>query len=281
MSKPTRFAKWAEVLAADGTSGVNNRIEPSGAKKNTGFIRSEKPPRQDVNDLFWLSNQWIEYFDSVIDQNVKIAASPTFANVVATTEVDAEIFKLKNDKFGSIRYNLANFTGGLSSKPVSVIKGAINTASFSPATEVKLFEFDFGILSYPIKISFGGHYLGATTSNLFSCGPVMILTPTGSLIHHVRTNFNDVGDGIGGKYGDDNKLITTVDNNPERIVLNDTSGVRTNHDATATANNGTVIILDHGTGTKVEVYLRNTHTTATFTDFRMVFEITPVGTITP
>lgn len=66
MARPSAFPDWATTLANDGTTGQPNRAEPSAGKKITGFNFNEKPPRQDVNWLFWCINEWIEYLDSLI-----------------------------------------------------------------------------------------------------------------------------------------------------------------------------------------------------------------------
>jgi len=63
MAKPATFPKWAEVLTNDPISLEDNRVAPSAGKQNSGFIRSEVPPRQDFNWNFWMLNKWIEFFD--------------------------------------------------------------------------------------------------------------------------------------------------------------------------------------------------------------------------
>ena len=68
MSKPTTLPSWATTLANDPVTGQPNRAEPSAGKKITGFNFNEKPPRQDVNWLHWLTNQWLDYFNSVISK---------------------------------------------------------------------------------------------------------------------------------------------------------------------------------------------------------------------
>jgi hypothetical protein len=69
MAKPSTFPKWAEILTADPTSLENNRVAPSSGKQNTGFTRSEVPPRQDFNYQFWFINQWIEWLSQEVDLN--------------------------------------------------------------------------------------------------------------------------------------------------------------------------------------------------------------------
>lgn len=63
MAKPTVVPEWAISDIPDGVSGVNNVVEPIAAKKNTGFVRNEYPPRQDMNWLFRIIYTWINWFN--------------------------------------------------------------------------------------------------------------------------------------------------------------------------------------------------------------------------
>lgn len=45
-------------------------IEPSGGKKQTGWTPSERPPSQFFNWLFYNLDQWVKYFESVVDEGV-------------------------------------------------------------------------------------------------------------------------------------------------------------------------------------------------------------------
>ena len=96
MAKPTKIPVWATTLAADVTTGINNRIEPSAGKKVTGFTYNEKPPRQDINWLLWVIGEWMTYLDTVIDQDVTSGASPTFgalavSTLAATSQVETDV----------------------------------------------------------------------------------------------------------------------------------------------------------------------------------------------
>ncbi len=84
MAKPTVLPKWADVLAVDGTTGVANRIEPSSGKKDTGWNFNEKPPRQFDNWLHFITFKWLEFFDGVIDQDVRSGSNPTFGTITGT-----------------------------------------------------------------------------------------------------------------------------------------------------------------------------------------------------
>lgn len=84
MAKPSSYVEWAETLAADAVTGQNNRVDPGAPKKLTGWNFNEKPPRQDINWLFWLIGQWVDWFDSLLDQAVLTTSDPTFNSVTTT-----------------------------------------------------------------------------------------------------------------------------------------------------------------------------------------------------
>jgi len=79
MSKPTDLPLWATTLANDVTTGQPNRAEPSAGKKATGFTFNEKPPRQNLNWLYYTLGKWIEWLDSILNQSLLTTDSPTFA----------------------------------------------------------------------------------------------------------------------------------------------------------------------------------------------------------
>ena len=84
MAKPTTFPQWATTLQLSGVSGQNNRVEPGAGVKDLGWDFNEKPPRQFDNWLHWLSNEWLEYFDTLLDQDVTSGANVTFGQITAT-----------------------------------------------------------------------------------------------------------------------------------------------------------------------------------------------------
>lgn len=59
--KPDKFPEWAKNLVQDEHNKEFNRYEPPQAKKDVGWSRGEVPPRQWINYLAWLTNQWLEY----------------------------------------------------------------------------------------------------------------------------------------------------------------------------------------------------------------------------
>ena len=74
MSKPQNYPEFATADQVDPTSGQLNVDEPNAAKKLSGFTRNEIPPRQDLNWLFRTNNEWVEYFDEILD----MGGSPTY-----------------------------------------------------------------------------------------------------------------------------------------------------------------------------------------------------------
>ena len=68
MAKPTEYPEWATSLVVDGTSGQDNRVEPTAGLKSDGWPRIGFPPRQYANWQFYKINQWIEHFDTSLNQ---------------------------------------------------------------------------------------------------------------------------------------------------------------------------------------------------------------------
>jgi len=60
-TEPVKLPEWASANPTDGVSGQAAIIEPSEAKKDSGFLRLERSPRQDHNWLFNLIFQWFEW----------------------------------------------------------------------------------------------------------------------------------------------------------------------------------------------------------------------------
>lgn len=63
MAKPTSKPSWTVGNPSFGTITV----EPSAGKKQNGFDVGERPPRQFLNWLFWIVNDWINYFEETTD----------------------------------------------------------------------------------------------------------------------------------------------------------------------------------------------------------------------
>jgi hypothetical protein len=63
MAKPTSKPDWTVGNPSFGTVTV----EPSAGKKLAGWAASERPPFQFMNWLFWIVNDWINYFETTTD----------------------------------------------------------------------------------------------------------------------------------------------------------------------------------------------------------------------
>lgn len=84
--KPPDLPDWALSNVLDGTSGINNKVKPSAGEMNTGFVPlNVKPSRQATNWLFNTIGLWLTYFDQVVDQDVRVAASPIFNGALGLT----------------------------------------------------------------------------------------------------------------------------------------------------------------------------------------------------
>lgn len=71
-NKPTNLPKWADLNPVDGVSGQPAILEPTAGKKDSGHVRLERPPRQDLNWLFNLIYNWLGFLsDWVADIGVK------------------------------------------------------------------------------------------------------------------------------------------------------------------------------------------------------------------
>jgi len=63
LPKPTSKSLWT----VGNPDFVTVTIEPSNAKKETGWGADERPPAEFFNWLFYIHGQWIDYFESVTD----------------------------------------------------------------------------------------------------------------------------------------------------------------------------------------------------------------------
>lgn len=69
MAKPGTQLEWCNNNPVDATSLQPAIIDPSGGKKDSGFLRLEKPPRQDINWFQNLAGLWSAYFEAETDLN--------------------------------------------------------------------------------------------------------------------------------------------------------------------------------------------------------------------
>lgn len=67
LNKPVTTLEWCNNNPVDPTSLQNAIIDPSVGKKDSGFLRLEKPPRQDVNWFQNLSGLWNGYLETLTD----------------------------------------------------------------------------------------------------------------------------------------------------------------------------------------------------------------------
>lgn len=69
LNKPGTDLEWCNLNPTDGTSGQPAIINPSGGKKDSGFLRLEEPPRQDLNWFQNLAGLWSSYFEEFTDRS--------------------------------------------------------------------------------------------------------------------------------------------------------------------------------------------------------------------
>ncbi len=69
MERPAVLPSWATNNPVDGTSGIAAIVEPSSGKKLSGFLRKEKPPRQDLNWLHNTTGNWLKFLDKGITKS--------------------------------------------------------------------------------------------------------------------------------------------------------------------------------------------------------------------
>lgn len=63
LPKPTAKSNWT----VGNPDFVNTTVEPSVAKKQAGWAPDEKPPAEFFNWLFYITDQWVDYFESITD----------------------------------------------------------------------------------------------------------------------------------------------------------------------------------------------------------------------
>jgi len=94
-TKPSSIPNWVTsnlpTGPTDGVSGQDAIITPSGGKIASGFIRLERPPRQDLNWMQNLNGLWIEWLDQQTDLNDihRLGDGSDHADVAANTAASA------------------------------------------------------------------------------------------------------------------------------------------------------------------------------------------------
>ena len=84
MAKPSSYLDWSVVTPA-------NRVEPTPAKKNTGWVPDEKPTAENMNWNFYNTDEWIKYFEGVTDSflaafDAVVGAGGTHADLQAAID---------------------------------------------------------------------------------------------------------------------------------------------------------------------------------------------------
>lgn len=144
--------EWAITNPVDGVSGLPAIQEPSTAKKDSGFLRLERPPRQDHNWLFNTSGNWLKYMQGAfLDQinGFRILEyngfgggpwSVRFSKGWAFDTTGEVLFDAVNDLVGSgtgftsngitkeltASFTEGNLAGGMSSSLVAGVSSATN-----------------------------------------------------------------------------------------------------------------------------------------------------------
>jgi len=62
--KPTAKMSWG----VGNPDFANRVVEPSTAKKQAAWLDDERPPAPIMNWLFWIVQQWLDYFENVSDE---------------------------------------------------------------------------------------------------------------------------------------------------------------------------------------------------------------------
>ena len=114
MSRPTVFPQFAINDVNDPISNQPNVSEPGQSLKDSGWTRRQKPYRQHFNWLHRITDDWIEWFDSlidpgitsstiIIDQSLKTTDSPSFSGLtvngstISAIGTPANLWGLDND----------------------------------------------------------------------------------------------------------------------------------------------------------------------------------------
>lgn len=63
MLKPSNLPEWATIPSVDPEVGGANIVEPDAGLKQTGWLREQYPPANQMNWLQNLQYQWLSYFD--------------------------------------------------------------------------------------------------------------------------------------------------------------------------------------------------------------------------
>lgn len=70
LAKPATKPEWTVNNPNFGTV----TIEPTAQKKQDGWLADERPPREFMNWLFFNINEWIDYLESISDENAALGS---------------------------------------------------------------------------------------------------------------------------------------------------------------------------------------------------------------
>jgi len=103
MAKPIKFPRWASDDIVDPTSGVNNVVEPSEAKKDLGHgPKGEFPPRQYQNWFMRLVYEWIVWLEEQVTGVLPVQTGIFSAKVTTIDFVAEHTFDIHWQKNGDI-----------------------------------------------------------------------------------------------------------------------------------------------------------------------------------
>lgn len=78
MDKPTSKTNWTNNTSS-------NRQEPTEIKKDTGYIKDEKPGRKTLNWILWIIGQWIDYLENITDNHESTLVN--YEDRISTAEI--------------------------------------------------------------------------------------------------------------------------------------------------------------------------------------------------
>lgn len=130
-TEPTKFPEWASANPTDPVSGQPAIVEPSEAKKDSGHLYKERPPRQDLNWLFnlvWLWVKWFKQQENAVWSNLNQLITSIFRtnNMVASATSLQEALHhwyLKEGDLDGFRWMATNQTPGSGLYNVTIGKG--------------------------------------------------------------------------------------------------------------------------------------------------------------
>ena len=287
MAKPALLPEWAINIVNDPISFKDNRTVPSQGERDTGFVPlNVKPLRQHTNWLFNTIFKWLEFFDGVVDQDVRITASPTFNAITTTATVDvgtiltvggASIFTGAITINSSATVNgTAALLGATTVKDLKLLKNDTNEEvdtvrdvrfysgyyevnSLAANSQKKLFDFPTAlIISRPFAYDIRMTADAISTSNpqhtrLNYCASLLVSGNTLFLANTANKAILNSGTGV---------------SNGDLLLFLQSNDADNAHDGTAGENFIPWILIKEGS-----VSVRNTHDSVALTNIKIFFEL--------